>query len=46
MTNNLKLSNKDLVSQTTAVVCLFRVDQPAFYGVSGNIARFGIYNLS
>ena len=45
LTNNLKLSNKDLNSQTTAVVFPFRVDQPTFYGVSGNIPRFGTYNF-
>lgn len=44
LTNNFKLSNKDYSSQTTSVVFPFRIDQPTFYGVSGNIARFGTYN--
>lgn len=44
-TNNFKLSGKDFISQTTSVVFPFRVDQPTFYGVSGNIPRFGTYNF-
>lgn len=44
-TNSVRLSSKDHISQTTAVVFPFRVDQPTFYGVTGNIARFGTYNF-
>ncbi len=43
--NNFKISNKDNISQTTAVVFPFRVDQVVFYGVSGNVARFGTYEF-
>ncbi len=43
--NNLKLAYKDFVSQTTSVVFPFRVDQMTFYGVSGNVARFGTYEF-
>jgi len=43
--NNIKISNKDNVNQTTAVVFPFRVDQVVFYGVGGNVARFGTYEF-
>lgn len=43
--NNFKISNKDNINQTTAVVFPFRVDQVVFYGVSGNVARFGTYEF-
>lgn len=43
--NNFKISNKDNISHTTAVVFPFRVDQVVFYGVSGNVARFGTYEF-
>ncbi|MES2796163.1 MAG: TonB-dependent receptor [Bacteroidota bacterium] len=43
--NNFKFSNKDNISQTTAVVFPFRVDQVVFYGVGGNVARFGTYEF-
>ncbi|MFV8375829.1 TonB-dependent receptor [Flavobacterium sp. LB1P71] len=43
--NNLRISNKDHISQTTAVVFPFRVDQLTFYGVSGNIGRMGTYEF-
>ncbi|TRX21373.1 TonB-dependent receptor [Flavobacterium franklandianum] len=43
--NNLKISNKDYVGQTTSVVFPFRVDRPTFYGVSGNGGRFGTYQF-
>ncbi|MEA5460998.1 TonB-dependent receptor [Arcicella sp. LKC2W] len=43
--NNLKYSDKDNISQTTAVVFPFRVDQVVFYGVSGNVAKFGTYEF-
>lgn len=43
--NNFKFSNKDNINQTTAVVFPFRVDQVVFYGVGGNVARFGTYEF-
>jgi iron complex outermembrane receptor protein len=43
--NNFKISNKENISQTTAVVFPFRVDQVVFYGVGGNVARFGTYEF-
>ena len=43
--NNIKISNKENVNQTTAVVFPFRVDQVVFYGVGGNVARFGTYEF-
>lgn len=43
--NNFKVSNKENISMTTAVVFPFRVDQLTFYGVSGNVARFGTYEF-
>lgn len=43
--NNFRISNKDFISQTTAVVFPFRVDQLTFFGVSGNIGRFGTYEF-
>lgn len=43
--NNFKISNKDNINQTTAVVFPFRVDQVVFYGVGGNVARFGTYEF-
>ncbi len=43
--NNVKLAYKDFVSQTTSVVFPFRVDQMTFYGVGGNVARFGTYEF-
>ncbi len=44
-TNNFRVSNKDNITQTTAVVFPFRVDQLAFFGVSGNVGRFGTYEF-
>jgi iron complex outermembrane recepter protein len=43
--NNFRVSNKDVSTQTTAVVFPFRVDQLTFYGVSGNVGRFGTYEF-
>ena len=43
--NNLRISSKEHIAQTTAVVFPFRVDQIVFYGVSGNVARFGTYEF-
>lgn len=43
--NNFRISSKDNTSQTTAVVFPFRVDQVTFFGVSGNVARFGTYEF-
>ncbi len=43
--NNLRISNKDNINQTTAVVFPFRVDQLTFFGVGGNIGRFGTYEF-
>lgn len=43
--NNFKISNKENNTQTTAVVFPFRVDQVTFFGVSGNVARFGTYEF-
>ncbi len=43
--NNLRISNKENISQTTAVVFPFRVDQLTFYGVGGNVGRFGTYEF-
>jgi iron complex outermembrane recepter protein len=43
--NNFKISNKDNISQTTAVVFPFRVDQLTFYGVGGNVGRMGTYEF-
>lgn len=43
--NNLRISNKDYIQQTTAVVFPFRVDQLTFYGVGGNVGRFGTYEF-
>ncbi|MDZ7879959.1 MAG: carboxypeptidase-like regulatory domain-containing protein [Saprospiraceae bacterium] len=44
-TNSLRISNKENINQTTAVVFPFRVDQGTFYGVGGNIPRFGTYEF-
>lgn len=41
LNNNLRLSEKSTVTNTTAVVFPFRVDQATFYGVSGNLGPFG-----
>lgn len=43
--NNLRISNKENINQTTAVVFPFRVDQLTFYGVSGNVGRMGTYEF-
>ena len=43
--NNGKFAKKNNVSNLTAVVFPFRVDQPTFYGVPGNIPRFGTYEF-
>ena len=43
--NNFKISNKDNINQTTAVVFPFRVDQLTFYGVGGNVGRMGTYEF-
>ena len=43
--NNLRISNKESITQTTAVVFPFRVDQLTFYGVGGNVGRFGTYEF-
>jgi iron complex outermembrane recepter protein len=43
--NNFKISNKDIITQTTTVVFPFRVDQLTFYGVSGNVGRMGTYEF-
>lgn len=45
ITNNARFSDKENNHTATAVVFPFRVDQPTFYGVSGNIPRFGTYNF-
>lgn len=45
LTNNGKFSKKTNESNLTAVVFPFRVDQPTFYGVGGNIPRFGTYEF-
>ena len=49
LTNNIRLSTKSTVTNTTAVVFPFRVDQATFYGVSGNLGpfgtRFGLYDF-
>lgn len=41
LTNNIRLSTKSTVTNATAVVFPFRVDQVTFYGVSGNLGPFG-----
>ncbi len=43
--NNFRISNKDNINQTTAVVFPFRVDQLTFYGVGGNVGRMGTYEF-
>ncbi|MFY7908803.1 MAG: TonB-dependent receptor domain-containing protein [Emticicia sp.] len=43
--NNGKFARKDNVSNLVAVVFPFRVDQATFYGVGGNIPRFGTYEF-
>lgn len=43
--NNFKVSNKENINQTTAVVFPFRVDQLTFFGVGGNVGRFGTYEF-
>jgi iron complex outermembrane recepter protein len=43
--NNLRISNKANINQTTAVVFPFRVDQLTFFGVGGNVGRFGTYEF-
>ena len=43
--NNFKVSKKDVINQTTSVVFPFRVDQVTFFGVSGNVGRFGTYEF-
>lgn len=43
--NIIKLSNKENINQTTAVVFPFSVLSPTFYGVSGNLFRFGTYEF-
>ena len=45
LSNNLRISNKDNINQTTAVVFPFRVDQLTFLGVGGNVGRFGTYEF-
>lgn len=45
LNNNFRASRKESISQTTAVVFPFRVDQLTFFGVSGNIGRFGTYDF-
>jgi iron complex outermembrane recepter protein len=43
--NNFRVSKKNTISQTTAVVFPFRVDQFTFYAVSGNAGRRGTYEF-
>ncbi|MDZ7899229.1 MAG: TonB-dependent receptor [Arcicella sp.] len=43
--NSFRLSNKENIQQTTAVVFPFRVDQGTFYGVGGNGGRFGTFEF-
>ncbi len=43
--NNGKFARKENLSNIVAVVFPFRVDQPTFYGVGGNIPRFGTYEF-
>lgn len=43
--NNFRISIKDNITQTTAVVSPFRVDQLTFYGVGGNVGRMGTYEF-
>lgn len=43
--NNGKFAKKTNVNNLTAVVFPFRVDQATFYGVPGNIPRFGTYEF-
>lgn len=43
--NNFRISKKDVITQTTAVVFPFRVDQFTFYAVSGNAGRRGSYEF-
>ncbi|MFN3848003.1 MAG: TonB-dependent receptor domain-containing protein [Spirosomataceae bacterium] len=43
--NNGKFAKKENLSNLVAVVFPFRVDQPTFYGVGGNIPRFGTYEF-
>jgi iron complex outermembrane recepter protein len=43
--NMARFSDKKQYATTTAVVFPFRVDQLTFYGVSGNVGRFGTYNF-
>lgn len=43
--NNGKYAKKDNESNLVAVVFPFRVDQGTFYGVGGNIPRFGTYEF-
>lgn len=43
--NNGKFAKKTNLNNLTAVVFPFRVDQATFYGVPGNIPRFGTYEF-
>jgi iron complex outermembrane recepter protein len=43
--NNARIGQKNNPTNLTAVVFPFRVDQPTFYGVGGNIPRFGTYEF-
>lgn len=43
--NNGKFAKKDNESNLVAVAFPFRVDQATFYGVGGNIPRFGTYEF-
>lgn len=45
LNNNGKIAKKTNLSNLTAVVFPFRVDQPTFYGVGANIPRFGTYEF-
>ncbi len=45
LTNNGKFAKKSNTNNLTAVVFPFRVDQATFYGVGGNIPRFGTYEF-
>ena len=45
LNNNGKFAKKTNESNLVAVVFPFRVDQPTFYGVGGNIPRFGTYEF-
>jgi iron complex outermembrane recepter protein len=43
--NNFRVSAKENINQTTAVVFPFRVDQFTYYAVSGNAGRMGTYEF-